>query len=176
MDHLLLLLLLLASRRRSIIKLHALIVVALAGVANLPIIIIDIVVSAYLGDFLHCVVLFELRCHSRCVCGGLLLCSPVVSISFLVLLGVARVACGGRSRLRALPSNLLLATSLPILTHHLLVDGGKGSIFGRRHRIVRFQISREVSFVDFGDIAADAVVGLIGRLLCIHCSHSDSLI
>ena len=43
MDHLLLLLLL-----ATIIKLHALIVVALASVAHLPIIIIDIVIYAYL--------------------------------------------------------------------------------------------------------------------------------
>ena len=126
MDHLLLLLLL-----ATIIKLHALIVVTLAGVAHLSIIIIDIVINAYLGDFLLIVVLFKLRCHGRCVCGGLLLGPPIVTISFLVLLCVTGVACGGRSCLRALSCNLLIPSRLPILTHHLLVDGGKSTIFGR---------------------------------------------
>ena len=52
MDCLLLLLLL-----ATIIKLHALIVVALACVAHRPIIIIHIVINAYLGHFLLRVVL-----------------------------------------------------------------------------------------------------------------------
>ena len=126
MDHLLLLLLL-----ATIIKLHALIVVTLAGVAHLPIIIIDIVINAYLGDFLLIVVLFKLRCHGRCVCGSLLLGPPIVTISFLVLLCVTGVTCGGWACLRALSCNLLIPSRLPILAHHLLVDGGKSTIFGR---------------------------------------------
>ena len=118
MDGLLLLLLL-----ATIIKLHALIVVSLACVANRPI-IIDIVINAYLGDFRLSIVLFELRGHSRCVCGRLLLSSPIVTISFLVLLSVAGVACGRRTGLRALSSHLLIPLSLPILAHHLLMNGG----------------------------------------------------
>ena len=117
MDCLLLLLLL-----ATIIKLHALIVVALARVAHRPI-IINIVINAYLRDFLLRVVIFELRGHSCCVCGCLLLSSSIVTISFLVLLCVARVACGRRTGLRALSSHLLISLSLPILAHHLLMDG-----------------------------------------------------